>query len=138
MQRRDFIKTGSAAVALSALHTNAYAQAGDKKRRVALIGCGWYGTCDLLRLIQVTPVEVVGLCDVDTKMYDQTADLVVERQKLGKKPTHYGDYRKLLAEHKPDIVLVGTPDHWHALAMIAAVKGVADVYCQNPIRKDVV
>ncbi len=138
MQRRDFIKTGSAAVTLSALHTVAYAQATDKKKRVGLIGCGWYGTCDLLRLIQVTPVEVLALCDVDTKMYDETANLVVERQKLSKKPPRYGDYRKMLADHEFDIVLVGTPDHWHALAMIAAVKAGADVYCQKPISKDVV
>jgi predicted dehydrogenase len=138
MQRREFIKTSSAALALSALHTNAYAQASEKKKRVGLIGCGWYGTCDLLRLIQVAPVEVLALCDVDTQMYDQTANLVVERQKLSKKPPHYGDYRKMLADHKFDIVLVGTPDHWHALAMIAAAKAGADIYCQKPISVDVV
>jgi predicted dehydrogenase len=138
MQRRDFVKTSSAAVALSALHANAYAQASEKKKRVGLIGCGWYGTCDLLRLIQVAPVEVLALCDVDTVMYDETAKLVVERQKLSKKPPHYGDYRKMLADHKFDIVLVGTPDHWHALTAIAAMKAGADVYCQKPISVDVV
>ena len=43
------------------------------------------------------------------------------RQKSGKKPRTYGDYRDLLKEKDLDIVLVGTPDHWHALPMIAAV-----------------
>jgi predicted dehydrogenase len=138
MQRREFIKTSSAVAALTALHTNAYAQANDKKKRVGLIGCGWYGTCDLLRLIQVAPVDVVALCDVDTHMYDDTAKLVMQRQKLSKKPPHYGDYRKMLADHKFDIVLIGTPDHWHALTMIAAVKAGADVYCQKPISRDIV
>src|SRR5687767_4826845 len=138
MQRREFVKASSATLALSAIHTNAYAQASEKKKRVGLIGCGWYGTCDLLRLIQVAPVDVLALCDVDTMMYDERAKLVVERQKLSKKPPHYGDYRKMLADHKFDIVLVGTPDHWHALNMIAAVKAGADVYCQKPISVDVV
>jgi len=41
--------------------------AEQKTYRVGLIGCGWYGKSDLWRLIQVSPVEVVSLCDVDTQ-----------------------------------------------------------------------
>ena len=61
MNRRTFLK-GSAGLALAP-----YAQAAldGKRRRVGLIGCGWYGKIDLIRLIQVAPVEVVSLCDVD-------------------------------------------------------------------------
>ena len=44
--------------------------------RVGLIGCGWYGKVDLLRLLQVEPVEVVSLCDVDSKMLNEAADIV--------------------------------------------------------------
>ena len=47
---------------------------------VGLIGSGWYGKCDLLRLIQVAPVEVVSLCDVDSKMLSEAADIVSTRQ----------------------------------------------------------
>jgi predicted dehydrogenase len=137
MDRRDFLHAGAAGLALagSGYHVGA---ADPKPPRVGLIGCGWYGKCDLFRLIQVAPVEVVSLCDVDKRMLSQAADLVAERQKSKKKPRLFGDYRKMLADKDLDIVLVGTPDHWHALAMIAAVQAGADVYCQKPISVDVV
>jgi predicted dehydrogenase len=136
MHRRQFLHAGAAGVALSALGPVA-AFAEEKPRRVGLIGCGWYGKCDLFRLIQVAPVEVVSLCDVDRKMLAEAADLVAERQKSQKKPRTYGDYREMLKEKDLDIVLIGTPDHWHALPMIAAVEAGADVYCQKPISVDV-
>ena len=61
MFRREFLKAGiSGAATFAALQSRAFAEAGDKPLRVALIGCGWYGKCDLLRLLQVAPVEVVG------------------------------------------------------------------------------
>src|SRR5262245_51472615 len=136
MNRRDFLNTSAAGLALA---PGGYfvAAAADKAPRVGLIGCGWYGKCDLFRLIQVKDVEVVSLCDVDQKMLAEAADLVSERQKSKKKPRTFGDYRKMLAERDLDIVLVGTPDHWHALPMIAAVEAGADVYVQKPISVDV-
>ena len=93
---------------------------------------------DLLRLIQVAPVEVVALADVDSTMLSGAADIVAKRQKSGKRPKTYGDYRTLLKENKLDLVLIGTPDHWHALPMIAAVKAGCDVYVQKPTSIDVV
>jgi hypothetical protein len=74
----------------------------DQKKRVGLIGTGWYGKCDLFRLIQVAPVEVVSLCDVDAKMLSEAADMVAGRQLSKKKPRTYGDYRKMLAEKDLD------------------------------------
>ena len=47
-------------------------------KRVGLIGSGWYGKCDLFRLIQVAPVEVVSLCDVDKKMLAEAAEMVAD------------------------------------------------------------
>jgi predicted dehydrogenase len=114
------------------------ARAEGEVKRVGLIGCGWYGKSDLCRLIQVAPVEVVSLCDVDSAMLSHAADLIATRQSSKKKPRAYSDYRKMLAEKDLDIVLVATPDHWHALAMIAAVQSGADVYVQKPISTDIV
>lgn len=109
-----------------------------KTLRVALIGTGWYGKSDLFRLIQVAPVEVVALCDVDKNLLGAAAALVSKRQKSGKTPRLYGDYRKMLSENKLDIVIIGTPDHWHALQTIDALKAGAHVYVQKPISVDVV
>jgi predicted dehydrogenase len=139
INRRTFLKGATAALALTALGANAMDQAfAPKKLRVALIGTGWYGKSDLFRLIQVAPaVEVVALCDVDRNQLSAAAQLVSQRQRSGKKPRQYTDYRKLLAAHKLDLVLIGTPDHWHALQTIAAIKAGAHVYVQKPISVDV-
>ena len=137
MNRRNFLKTTAAGAALATLPTYAVDFA-DQKKRVGLIGCGWYGKIDLLRLIQVAPVDVVSLCDVDKHMLAGAADIVAERQVSKKRPRLYGDYREMLKEKDLDVVLVGTPDHWHALSMIAAIQAGADVYVQKPISVDVV
>src|SRR5712671_4310319 len=129
MDRRQFLSATTAGLASSAQVT--FAQ--DKPRRVGLIGCGWYGKADLFRLVQVAPVEIVSLCDVDKTMLAQAAEMAASRQKSGKTPRTYGDYRKMLKEKDLDIVLVATPDHWHALPMIAAVEAGADVFVQKPI-----
>jgi len=106
-------------------------------RRIALIGTGWYGKSDLFRLMQVAPADIVGLCDVDKHQLEHAADMVNERAPGNKRPQLYADYRNLLNEQKPDIVLIGTPDHWHALQTIAALKAGAHVYVQKPISTDV-
>lgn len=138
LNRREFLYGTAASLALTTLD----AQGSNfikpaNPYRVALIGTGWYGKSDLFRLIQVAPVEVVGLCDVDKNMLTKAGELVSKRQKSGKVPALYGDYRKMLAEQKPDIVLIGTPDHWHALQTIDALKAGAHVYVQKPISVDV-
>src|SRR5579859_3558271 len=139
MNRRTFLKTsgiGCAAVVLTKFPAFA-AEVTDQKKRVGLIGSGWYGKVDLLRLIQVAPVEVVSLCDVDKKMLAEAADIVAERQLSRKKPRTHADYRDMLKEKDLDIVLIATPDHWHALPMIAAAQSGADIYVQKPIGVDV-
>src|SRR5687767_9084890 len=137
MHRRDFIKSTAAALALS--RTPVYAeQLADTRKRVGLIGCGWYGKSDLLRLIQVAPVEVVSLCDVDRTMVAEAAEIVSTRQQSKKKPRTYGDYREMLKAKDLDLVLIDTPDHWHALPMIDAVKSGLDVWVQKPVGVDVV
>jgi predicted dehydrogenase len=136
MNRRHFLQAGAAGLALSA--SAAPAVSAFHRPRVGLIGCGWYGKIDLFRLIQIAPVEVVSLCDVDSRMLTEAADMVAARQLSGRRPRTYGDYREMLRPQDLDIVVIGTPDHWHALPMIAACEAGADVWVQKPISVDVV
>jgi predicted dehydrogenase len=138
MTRRQLLQAGTiglAAASAAPLRSAEFDR--DKRRRVGLIGCGWYGKADLFRLIQVAPVEVVSLCDVDQHMLSNAADMVASRQQSKKRPRTYSDYRQMLKERDLDIVLVATPDHWHALAMIEAVRSGVDVYVQKPISVDI-
>ncbi len=141
MNRRTFLGTSAFAAApfiltRPSLFAQEVADLGGK--RVGLIGTGWYGKCDLFRLLQVSPAEVVSLCDVDQLMLKDAGDQVSQRQQSRKVPRLYGDYREMLAEKDLDIVLIDTPDHWHALQMIEAVKAGADVYVQKPTGVDVI
>ena len=137
MNRRQFLLNSAAVLGLSAYDLRGQTT-GAKQPRVGIIGPGWYGKTDLFRLIQVAPVEVVSMCDVDKKMLSDAADAVAQRQASKHRPRTYSDYRKMLAEKDLDIVLIDTPDHWHALAMIAAVQAGADVWCQKPVSVDVI
>ncbi|MFC4872615.1 Gfo/Idh/MocA family oxidoreductase [Negadavirga shengliensis] len=138
INRRNFLKGSTALLALTSFGASGFPLFQPAKSyRVGLIGAGWYGKSDLFRLIQVAPVEVIALCDPDQHMLKEAAELVSQRQQSGKTPKLYNDYRELLAENELDIVLIGSPDHWHALQAIDAVKAGAHVYVQKPISVDV-
>src|SRR5687767_8757620 len=102
--RRKFIKGATASLALATMNAsgmNIFRPAPNYN--VGLIGTGWYGKSDLFRLIQVSPVNVVALCDPDKNMLEAAGKMVSQRQKSGKVPKLYADYRKMLAENKLDI-----------------------------------
>ena len=137
MHRREFLKAAAIGTVGSAAWPACLDAWADTPLRVGLIGTGWYGKCDLFRLIQVAPVEVVSLCDVDKQLLADAAAQVAARQASKKTPRTYGDYRTMLAERDLDLVLIATPDHWHALTAIEAMKAGADLYLQKPISVDV-
>src|SRR5262245_33026381 len=93
MNRREFLQVGAASsgLVLSGACERAPAAefAAPGVKRVGLIGSGWYGKIDLLRLLQVAPVEVVSLCDVDRKMLAEAAEIVAPRQRSKKTPRTY-------------------------------------------------
>ncbi len=138
IHRRRFLQTASAGLALSALGAYGADLVNRPPKRVGLIGAGWYGKSDLWRLIQVAPVEVVSICDPDKRLLAGAVEMAGQRQKSKKAPRGYGDYREMLRERDLDIVLIGSPDHWHALQAIAAIEAGADVYLQKPISVDVI
>ena len=122
MQRRDFLK--STAAAGLALSSNAWIAGAEKKTyRAGLIGTGWYGMVDLRHLMDSGQAAVVALCDVDKKNLQEAAAEVAGRQK--EPPQLFHDFREMLKPKNLDIVLIGTPDHWHALTAIAAMEAGA-------------
>jgi len=133
LHRRQFIKGASAVLALSAFRANGmnfFSSA--PPRRVALIGTGWYGKSDLFRLIQVAPVEVVALCDVDDRM---SAD----SRKKHPNAIYYKDFRVMLDKQAKDIdaVIVSTPDHMHAVMAIPCMQLGKHVYVEKPLTHDI-
>ena len=129
--RRSFVQTSLAAGAALSAPNLLLASKAEKKYRTALIGSGWWGTNILREAIRSDECQVVALCDVDDHQLDVA---LAEVGKLSSdQPKKYKDYRELLDREKPEIVIVATPDHWHPLIMIAAVKAGAHVYVEKPI-----
>ncbi|MCI0621193.1 MAG: Gfo/Idh/MocA family oxidoreductase [Acidobacteria bacterium] len=130
MSRRGFIQS-SVAAGMANYALPILGEPAGEKHRTALIGAGWWGMNILGEAMASGQCQVVALCDVDERQLNPATDKV--NQLSGDSPRKYRDYRELLDKEKPAIVIVGTPDHWHPLIMIAAVKAGAHVYVEKPI-----
>ncbi len=138
INRRNFLKGATAAAVLSSFGSYGFElMYRDKPWRVGLIGAGWYGSSDLFKLIQVANVEVIAISEVDKNFAADTASIVAKRQRSKKTPKIYNDYREMLKNEGLEIVVIGSPDHWHALQCIDSLKAGAHVYVQKPISVDV-
>ena len=105
------------------------------KIQVGLIGCKGMGFGNLISMLKLSEVEVVALCDVDKEVLAQRTEDLAEANI--KKPKWYNDYRKLLDDKDIDLVIVGTPDHWHCLQLCDAIDAGKDVYCEKPIANSI-
>jgi len=100
---------------------------------IGAIGINGMGWSNLSAAVKIPGVNVVALCDVDKNVLDKRmADLAKMNVDTTKVKT-YGDYRKLLEQKDIDAVIIGTPDHWHALIMIHAVEAGKHVYVEKPV-----
>jgi predicted dehydrogenase len=136
MNRRTFVS--SIAVAGAAVATGSRLLAVDTKARprVGIIGCGWYGGVNFEAFARNLPVNVVSLCDVNEHSLQKTLQLVAKYQSAV--PRTFVGFHEMLDSGEHDIVIVATPDHWHALPAIAAMKAGADVYLEKPVSVDVI
>ena len=130
INRRAFLKGSIASGLTLAAPTILRAQAATKYR-TALIGSGWWGMNIARTAVQSGQCKIVAMCDVDSNQLDPAVRKI--EQLSGETPKKYKDYRELLDREKLDIAIVATPDHWHPLITIAAVKAGADVYVEKPI-----
>lgn len=129
LTRRQFIQTAAS----TTLAFNAVPLLGadaTRRYRTVLIGSGWWGMNILGEAMAAGQSKVVALCDADQHNLDASAERVTSAS--GDQPKKYQDYRELLDNEKPEIVIVATPDHWHALPTIAAVRAGAHVYVEKP------
>lgn len=156
--RREFIKNATATTAGIAVGMNSFALSetariagANDKIRVGFIGIGNRGSQLLSFFMQQPDCEVAALCDVyepyvlrDRSKVDPRylKDRPGQIPKMGEtfpvKPIIYKDYRKLLEDKSIDAVCIATPDHWHAVQTIDAIKAGKDVYVEKPLTKTIV
>ncbi len=106
--------------------------APSNKIKIGLIGCRNQGWSNLQTFLQYPGVECVSLCDIDDQWLYQRASELEER--TGKKPPQLvKDWRHVIDNKDVDMVIIGTPDHWHCLQLIAACEAGKDVFVEKPL-----
>jgi predicted dehydrogenase len=125
--RRTLIKSAAGGAALAALQTSRVLGANDRVR-LGVIGVGNRGGQLMDAFVKHKDVEIAALCDVCRSTLD-----AANTKWGGGKAALYGDFRKLIDQKDLDAVVVATPDHWHAIQMIAACNAGKDVYCEKPL-----
>src|SRR5262249_10347363 len=138
--RRQFLAAGAATLAAplfvpaSALGRDDKAPASDRIV-IGVIGTGGQGRGLLSRFAGEQDLEAVAVCAVDERRLKEGQKLAEKRG--GKKVATYKDFRDLVGHKGLNAVIVATPDHWHALATIAACKAGLDVYCEKPLANSI-
>ncbi len=137
--RREFIQKSTALTAgtLAAATVPTFAatkganKSANEKLVAGLIGCKGMGMSDLKAFLGQPNTECAALCDVDENVLNERIADVEKIQ--GKKPVGYKDFRKLLEHKGLDVIIIGTPDHWHTLPFIYAAQQGLDIYCEKPL-----
>jgi predicted dehydrogenase len=134
MNRRSFLGAAAAGTwAMDGLLHRASA-ADQPKIKLGLIGCGNYGMTDARAAFKAGGVEIVALCDVDSRHLAEAAATIEKMQ--GSRPQTCKHYEELLATPGLQALILATPPHWHALPFLAAVEKNLDIYCEKPLAYD--
>ena len=140
--RRNFLQNSAAiacgSVLLSALDNKAFAIFNNRigpgeQINIGAIGINGMGWADVSAAVKIPGVNLVGLCDIDKNVLDQRMKDLAKLNIDSSKVKTYSDYRQLLDRKDIDAVIIGTPDHWHALIMMNACEAGKDVYCEKPV-----
>ncbi|WP_257666296.1 Gfo/Idh/MocA family protein [Parapedobacter tibetensis] len=103
--------------------------------KVGLIGVKGMGWANLNSMLKVSGVQCTALCDVDSRELNKRAAELKQRDIT---PTLYAKHEDLLADPNVDVVIVGTPDHWHCLQLVDACAAGKDVYVEKPLGNSIV
>ena len=138
--RRQFLKAAGLGAAPLILPSHVWAvdSAPGSKITMGFIGVGMQGGGLLGGFLGQAGVQVLAVCDVDTNRRNSAKERVVKHYADNKADgwngcEAYNDYRELLARKDIDAVCIATPDHWHAIITVAALKAGKDVYCEKPL-----
>ena len=138
--RREFIKrsaTATAAIGLASAFPTMHAGilGANEKLVCGVIGVNGMGFADLRSFLQQPNTECAALCDVDENVLQKRiADV---KQIQGNAPAGYRDFRKLLEHKGLDVIIIGTPDHWHTLPFVYASQQGFDIYCEKPLANSI-
>ena len=128
--RRQFLHAAGSASLLTATSPLVRAAPRTRKYRTALIGSGWWGMNLLAEAVAAGRSKVVALCDVDETALESTADQLSDL--TADSPKQYRDYRELFEKENVEIAIIASPDHWHALNTIEALRAGAHVFVEKP------
>lgn len=140
--RRNFLQTSATiftgGILTSAVNNHAFAifkngVAPSDQLNIGAIGINGMGWSDVTAALKVPGVNLVALCDVDKNVLDKRLGDLSKMNVDASKVKTYGDYRQLLSQKDIDAVIIGTPDHWHALIMMDACAAGKDVYVEKPV-----
>jgi predicted dehydrogenase len=124
------MKTSIGAAVGAATAAQARAAGANEKVVIGVIGFRGRGGGLLKGFLEIGQVEVGALCDVDRSVLEQGVKTVQDAR--GATPEAYGDYRQMMENKAIDAVVIGTPDHWHAIPAIAACQAGKHVYVEKP------
>jgi len=137
INRRNFLAASAAGLVAPQILARAegVGVGANDQIRVGLIGCGGMGRGDLEAFLANKEVVCPAVCDVDENQLATGVRLVEGRR--GTTPDAVKDFRLMLDRDDLDAVIVGTPDHWHALPTVMAAQAGLDVYCEKPLAKSI-
>lgn len=148
VDRRNFIRTGimsiiGSMIAPAIIPSTALGLGGrvapSERIVMGAIGLGIMGSGNMRSFLGPSYVQMVAVCDVDGKRVENARNTVERHYEARTENGSYSgcdtyqDFRELLARYDIDAVCISTPDHWHALQSIMAVKAGKDVYCEKPL-----
>lgn len=153
VNRRDFLKTGTAAAGASAVVLSAagYNKVLGANERIGIGFLGVGGRCQqhldvILEMrekgMAVAPVAVCDVWDGDPELGNKKGRGLYPSAKrcgidVGDKSHVSKDYRKILEQKNVDVVVIATPDHWHARMALDAMDAGKDVYMEKPMTRTI-